>query len=69
LHGVPIAVRTCATHRGHRDRSQDGDPQNCAERDATVVSRLKAAGAVLLGKLQLATEGAFSTHHPRSSRR
>ena len=33
------------------------------ERDATVVSRLKAAGAVLIGKLQM-TEGAFSAHHP-----
>ena len=31
--------------------------------DATVVRRLKAAGAVLLGKLQL-TEGAYSDHHP-----
>jgi amidase len=33
------------------------------ERDATVVARLKTAGAVLLGKLQM-TEGALSAHHP-----
>src|SRR5437868_4936991 len=31
--------------------------------DATVVTRLKAAGAVILGKLQL-TEGALGLHHP-----
>jgi amidase len=31
--------------------------------DATVVARLREAGAVLLGKLQM-TEGAFGQHHP-----
>src|SRR6202012_2012069 len=31
--------------------------------DATVYARLRAAGAILLGKLQL-TEGAFVNHHP-----
>jgi amidase len=31
--------------------------------DATVVGRLRQAGAVIVGKTQL-TEGAFSTHHP-----
>jgi amidase len=64
LHGVPIAVKDLCHTAGivtaagmviHKDF--------VPERDATVVSRLKAAGAVLLGKLQL-TEGAFSTHHP-----
>lgn len=34
-----------------------------AQDDATVVSRLHDAGAVLLGKLQQ-TEGAFADHHP-----
>src|SRR5262249_6498497 len=64
LHGVPIAVKDlCCTqgiptaagmaiHRDHRP-----------ERDATVVARLHAAGAVLLGKLQM-TEGAYGAHHP-----
>jgi amidase len=33
------------------------------EHDATVVTRLREAGAVLLGKLKL-TEGAFAAHHP-----
>ena len=64
LHGVPIAVKDLcntagtataagmAIHRGH-----------VPAKDATVVARLKAAGAVLLGKLQM-TEGAFGAHHP-----
>jgi amidase len=34
--------------------------------DSTVVARLKQAGAVLLGKLQM-TEGAYSDHHPSIS--
>jgi amidase len=64
LHGVPIAVkdlcntagvRTAAGMSIHRD--------NVPTRDATVVARLKAAGAVILGKLQM-TEGAFGAHHP-----
>ena len=32
-------------------------------KDATVVTRLKQAGAVILGKLQM-TEGAYGLHHP-----
>jgi amidase len=36
---------------------------NRPSEDATVVVKLKAAGAVILGKLQL-TEGAYSDHHP-----
>jgi len=35
----------------------------CPIEDATVVHRLREAGAVLLGKLQL-TEGAYSDYHP-----
>jgi amidase len=37
--------------------------ENRPRHDATVVTRLREAGAVLLGKLQM-TEGAFSEHHP-----
>src|SRR5262249_10318199 len=64
LHGVPIAVKDLRNTAGlptaagmaiHRGRV----PAN----DATVVARLKAAGAVLLGKLQM-TEGAYGAHHP-----
>jgi amidase len=64
LHGVPIAVKdlcwtkdapTAAGMRIYRD--------NRPTQDATVVARLKEAGAVILGKLQL-TEGAYADHHP-----
>jgi len=67
LHGVPIAVKDLcntagvataagmAIHRG-----------NVPAKDATVVARLKAAGAVILGKLQM-TEGAYGVHHPSVS--
>jgi amidase len=64
LHGVPIAVKDLCWTKGvptaagmaiHKDHRPDDD--------ATVVRRLKDAGAVLLGKLQL-TEGAYSDHHP-----
>jgi amidase len=65
LHGVPIAVKDLCNTAGiptaggmaiHRD--------NIPVKDATVVARLKAAGAVILGKLQM-TEGAFGAHHPK----
>jgi amidase len=64
LHGVPIAVKdlcwtkdapTAAGMKIHRD--------NRPAEDATVVVKLKEAGAVILGKLQL-TEGAYADHHP-----
>jgi amidase len=64
LHGVPLGVKdlfwtkSVATSNGmplHR--------QFLTLEDATVVARLKEAGAVLLGKLQM-TEGAYSDHHP-----
>ena len=64
LHGVPLAVKDLlwtrdaptaagmAIHRGFR-----------AAEDATVVARLRAAGAVILGKLAM-TEGAYAGYHP-----
>ncbi len=64
LHGVPIAVKDLCFTEGiataagmplHRDFMP--------AIDATVVRKLREAGAVLLGKLQL-TEGAFADHHP-----
>jgi amidase len=65
LHGVPVAVKdlcwtrdvpTAAGTVVHRDF--------VPEVDGTVVRRLREAGAVLLGKLQM-TEAAFSAHHPQ----
>ena len=64
LHGVPIAVKdlcyttfapTTGGTRIHRDFLPDYN--------ATVVDRLEAAGAVMLGKLKM-TEGAYTSHHP-----
>jgi amidase len=65
LHGVPLAVKdlfwtrdvpTAAGTTIHKSFKP-------AE-DATVIRRLREAGAVLLGKLQM-TEGAYSDHHPQ----
>lgn len=64
LHGVPIAVKdlywvkgapTAAGTTVYRDFIPNAD--------ATAVRKLREAGAIILGKLQL-TEGAFATHHP-----
>ncbi len=64
LAGVPVAVKDLCWTRGvptaagttvFRDFVPDAD--------GTVVRRLREAGAVLLGKLQM-TEAAFSAHHP-----
>jgi amidase len=63
LHGVPIAVKDLCAMAGTPTRV--GSP--CVDWqpgvEATVVVRLREAGAVILGKLQL-TEGAFGAHHP-----
>ena len=64
LHGVPVAVKDLCFTAGVRTMGglfvlKDHFP----EFDATVVTRLKAAGAVLLGKLNL-TEGALAGYHP-----
>lgn len=64
LHGVPIGIKDLCWTKGTATAAgmaihKDFRPGE----DATVVRRLKDAGAVLLGKLQL-TEGAYSDHHP-----
>ena len=64
LHGVPIAVKDLLYTRGVQTASgtrvmRDFKPTY----DATVITRLREAGAVILGKTQL-TEGAFGAHHP-----
>ncbi|AZS79399.1 amidase [Achromobacter spanius] len=64
LHGIPIALKDLCRQKSvpaaagmtiHRHAP--------ATHDATVVRRLRDAGAVLLGQLQM-TEGAYSDHHP-----
>lgn len=64
LHGVPIAVKDLCFTKGVTTACgttilKDWKP----EIDATVVERLRLAGAVSLGKLQM-TEAAFADHHP-----
>lgn len=64
LHGVPIGIKDLLFTEGLATASgtkvmADFKPSY----DATVVTRLRAAGAVLIGKTQL-TEGAFGSHHP-----
>ncbi len=64
LHGVPIALKDLCWTRGVRTMA--GMPIHAGfvpTQDGTVTERLRVAGSVLLGKLQL-TEGAFADHHP-----
>ena len=64
LHGVPIAVKDlCWTKDAPTAAGTTIYRDYRPSEDATVVSRLKEAGAVILGKLQL-TEGAYADHHP-----
>ena len=64
LHGAPIAVKDLCWLAGHPTAAgttihRDFRPTE----DCTVVRRLREAGAIILGKLQM-TEGAYSAHHP-----
>ena len=64
LHGVPIAVKDlCQTEGVVTAAGMPLRHDFVPTFDATVVRKLREAGAVLLGKLQL-TEGAFADHHP-----
>jgi amidase len=64
LHGVPIAVKDLFDTAGVRTTAGTRVmASRVPARDATVVARLRAAGAVLLGKLAT-TEGAYAEHHP-----
>ena len=65
LHGVPIAVKDiCNTAGVVTAAGMTIYADKVPDHDATVVSRLRDAGAVLLGKLQ-GTEGSFVNHHPK----
>lgn len=64
LHGVPIAVKDLCDATGVATMAGiPGFKDRIAKADSTVVRRLREAGAVILGKLQL-TEGALALHHP-----
>jgi amidase len=64
LHGVPVAVTDLCDTAGIRTMGGCGAMADRVPlHDATVVTRLRDAGAVLLGKLNL-TEGAMAGYHP-----
>jgi amidase len=64
LHGVPVAVKDlCNTAGVATAAGMAIHRSNVPAKDATVVARLRQAGAVILGKLQM-TEGAYGAHHP-----
>ena len=64
LHGVPIAVKDLCFTRGVRTMAGTAVLEGFVpEFDATVVAKLRAAGAVIMGKLNL-TEGAMGGYHP-----
>ena len=64
LHGVPIAIKDLCWTRGVRTMGGLAVRRTFVpNEDATVVSRLKAAGAVVLGKTNL-SEGAAAGYNP-----
>ena len=64
LHGVPIAVKDLCYTKGVRTMAGTSIYANfIPDHDATVVTKLSQAGAVLLGKLNL-TEGAMTGYNP-----
>jgi amidase len=64
LHGMPIAVKDLCYTRGVATMGGLAVRRGFVpDHDATVVEKLEAAGAVLLGKLNL-TEGAMAGYHP-----
>ena len=64
LHGIPIAVKDLCFTSGVPTMGGSGAMRDHVPAfDATVVTRLESAGAVLLGKLNL-TEGAMAGYHP-----
>jgi amidase len=64
LHGVPIAIKDIFHTEGTPSTfGSIAYKDFVAGKDATLVHRLRMAGAVILGRLHL-HEGAFAEHHP-----
>ena len=67
LHGIPIAVKDLCYTKGVRTMGGAAVlKDHIPDHDATVVTKLRQAGAVLLGKLNL-TEGAMGGYNPAFS--
>jgi amidase len=65
LHGIPVAVKDLCNTAGIRTMGGSAVfADNIPDHDATVVSRFREAGAVLLGKLNM-TEGAMGGYNPK----
>ena len=64
MHGIPVAIKdlieVVGVPTGYGSRVQ---PSQTASRDATLVARLRSAGAILLGKTNL-LEYAYGVAHP-----
>ncbi len=68
MHGVPIGLKDlCFTKGVPTAGGMTIYAGWVPDEDGTVVERLRLAGSVLLGKLQM-TEGAFADHHPEVQR-
>jgi amidase len=64
LHGVPVAIKDLIDSKGVVTAAGTAlRAAHVPEEDATVLARLRVAGAVVLGKLAL-TEGATLCYHP-----
>jgi amidase len=64
LHGIPIGIKDLFYTKGIQTTAGMALHRGLLPTvDSTVVARLREAGAVILGKLQM-TEGAYSDHHP-----
>ncbi len=65
LHGIPIGIKDLLyTKNVHTMAGTIALAEFIPDYDATVVTRLEEAGAIVLGKLTLC-EGAFSSYHPK----
>lgn len=65
LHGVPVAVKDLYEVAGTPATAGTvALAEHIADADSTAVERLRAAGAVVVGKLKM-SEGAFAAHHPQ----
>ncbi len=63
LHGVPIGIKDLFEVKGAPATFATKAYNVVSDKDATIIHRLKSAGAVILGHLHL-HEGAFAEHHP-----
>ena len=65
LHGIPIAVKDLCNTAGIRTMGGSAVfAANIPDHDATVIVKLREAGSVLLGKLNM-TEGAMGGYNPK----